>query len=97
MKSKSINRQTQIFQLNMTFVHRHRQRNQIRLTQTLLTDGTSQKDVFLWWLCKRLHKCKRTVKWMSRSNVTQVLLRHSILIGLTMIDACKMSMIQFAP
>ena len=34
------------FKLNVTFVHR--QRNQIQLTQTLLTDGTSQKMSFLW-------------------------------------------------
>ena len=33
-----------MFQFNMTFLHR--QGNQIQLTQTLLTDGTSQKDVF---------------------------------------------------
>ena len=59
LKSIFINIQTQMFQLNMTFVHR--QRNQIQ-SQPLLTDGTSQNMSFLRRLCKRLHKCQRAVE-----------------------------------
>ena len=45
MKSNFRIRETQMFQLNMTF--EHRQRNQIRLTQTVLIDETTHKYVFL--------------------------------------------------
>ena len=45
LKSIFINIQTQMFQLNVTFVHR--QRNQIQTSQPLLTDGTSQNMSFL--------------------------------------------------
>ena len=44
LKSNFLNIQTQMFQLNMTFVHR--QRNQIQISQPLLTDGTSQNMSF---------------------------------------------------
>ena len=45
LKSIFINIQTQMFQLNMTFVHR--QRNEVLLSQPLLTDGTSQNVFFV--------------------------------------------------
>ena len=50
----------------------------------------------LWRLYKRLHKSKRAVECIPRSNVPKLLLPYSIVIGWTLIDACIMSVIQLA-